>query len=137
MAKELLVVCTHNAVRSQMAEAVVNRHIPEWKASSAGTAPAGVNPLVRRVLEEQGYDVSGLRSKGLQEFAGKTFDLVVTVCDGAAESCVNFPGPHRRLHLPLQDPVAAHPDDESRVRAIEALLDWMRAELPDRLKTFP
>jgi arsenate reductase len=137
MAKELLVVCTHNAVRSQMAEAVVNRHMSEWKASSAGTAPASVNPLVLQVLEEQGYDVSGLRSKGLQEFVGKTFDLVVTVCDGAAESCVNFPGPHRRLHLPLQDPVATHPDDESRVDAIKALLDWMRAELPTLIKALP
>lgn len=137
MDKELLVVCTHNAVRSQMAESVVNRDVPGWRAYSAGTAPAGVNPLVREVLERQGYDVSGLRSKGIHDFDGKAFDLVLTVCDGAAESCVNLPGLHRRLHLPLQDPVAAHTDDASRTKAIEDLLTWMREELPSIINSVP
>ncbi|MGE4274714.1 MAG: arsenate reductase ArsC [Candidatus Methanomethylophilaceae archaeon] len=134
MVKEVLVVCTHNAVRSQMAEAVINRDVEGWSASSAGTAPVGVNPLVRRILEQEGYDVRNLRSKGIQEFQGRDFDLVLFVCGGAAEGCVNYQTSSPRLRLPLQDPVATNEGESRQAEAIRGLLAWMRSELPQQLR---
>ena len=86
--RKVLFLCTGNSCRSQMAEAIVNARLGDvWQAVSAGTAPAGyVHPLAVRALAEIGIEHTG-RSKGVDEFRDATFDLVVTVCDSAAEAC--------------------------------------------------
>ena len=88
MKRKVLFLCTGNSARSQMAEAIVNARLGDaWEAVSAGTKPAGyVHPVALRVLQETGIEHRG-RSKSADEFRLMTFDLVVTVCDSAAEEC--------------------------------------------------
>jgi len=103
--KSVLFVCTHNAVRSQMAEAILNRlYGDRYTASSAGTDPTQIDPLVIKVMKELGIDVSDYKSKGLNVFQDYHFDYVVTVCDQAKESCPYFPGGNLRIHKSFSDP---------------------------------
>ncbi len=103
--KRVLFICTHNSVRSQIAEGFLNvRFGDRYRAWSAGTEPTQVNPLAIRVMAEAGIDISGHRSKGVEEFLNQDFDYVVTVCDHANETCPFFPGGKTRLHHGFQDP---------------------------------
>jgi len=114
MKRKVLFLCTGNSCRSQMAEAIVNARLDdEWEAVSAGTEPAGyVHPLALRALAEIGIERHG-RSKHADEFRGAPFDLVVTVCDDAAENCPVWLGQGKRVHLGFPDPAkAAGTEDE-------------------------
>jgi len=114
MKRKVLFLCTGNSCRSQMAEAIVNARLDdEWEAVSAGTEPAGyVHPLALRALAEIGIEHQG-RSKHADEFRGAPFDLVVTVCDDAAENCPVWLGQGKRVHLGFPDPAkAAGTEDE-------------------------
>ena len=106
--RKVLFLCTGNSCRSQMAEAVVNARLGDaWQAVSAGTAPAGyVHPLAVRALAEIGIEHTG-RSKHVDEFRNESFDLVVTVCDSAAEECPLWLGEGRRVHRSFPDPAKA------------------------------
>ncbi len=114
----VLFLCTENACRSQMAEALANHFFGDRvRAFSAGVRPGGVHPLARKVLSELGIETSGLRSKHLNEFDGQEFDLVITLCEAAAAECPVFPGAKKRLHLPLPDPAKSNdPETFRRVR---------------------
>ena len=103
--RHVLFLCTGNSCRSQMAEAIVNARLGErWQAVSAGTRPAGfVHPKALAALEEIGIRHAG-RSKSMDEFRGQDFDLVVTVCDSAAEECPVWLGKGKRLHHSFPDP---------------------------------
>ena len=103
--KKVLFLCTGNSCRSQMAEAIVNEKLSEtWEAVSAGTKPAGyVHPKALAVLSEIGIQHEG-RSKLADEFKGVDFDLVVTVCDSAAEECPIWLGKGKRIHHSFPDP---------------------------------
>lgn len=103
--RKVLFLCTGNSCRSQMAEAIVNTRLAgEWEAVSAGTRPAGyVHPKALQVLEEIGIQHTG-RSKRVDEFQGQDFDLVVTVCDSAAEDCPLWLGKGKRVHHSFYDP---------------------------------
>ncbi len=122
MKKRVLFLCTGNSCRSQMAEAIVNaRQGERWEAASAGTKPAGaVHPKALQVLKEIGIEHVG-RSKHMDEFRGTDFDLVITVCDSAAEECPAWLGVGKRLHIGFPDPaISDEMDDFRRVRdAIE------------------
>jgi arsenate reductase len=101
-----------------MAEALVN-HLrgEQWQAVSAGTHPTGyVHPLAIEALREIGIDVSGRRSKSIDEFRGAAFDLVVTVCDSAAEECPLWLGPGRSAHIGFPDPARGTMEDFRAVR---------------------
>ncbi len=114
MTRKVLFLCTGNSCRSQMAEAIVNARLGErWEAVSAGTEPAGyVHPLALRALAEIGIEHHG-RSKHADEFRDVSFDLVVTVCDDAAENCPVWLGQGKRVHLGFRDPAkAAGTEDE-------------------------
>ena len=103
--KSVLFVCTHNAVRSQMAEAFLNKmYGNRFSAFSAGSDPIQIDPLVRMVMKEIGIDVSSYKSKGLNVFQDYHFDYVVTVCDQANESCPYFPEGNLRIHKSFPDP---------------------------------
>ncbi len=118
----VLFLCTGNAARSQMAEALL-RHLGgiAFDVHSAGTNPKGVHPLTVRVMAEAGIDVSGQTSKGIDRYASESWDYVITVCDRAAESCPVFPGDAVRLHWPIPDPAAAlGVSEEERLAAFRA-----------------
>ena len=106
MKKRILFLCTGNAARSQMAEALANAfHSEEVEAVSAGSRPAGwVHPHAIRAMAEIGVDIHDARSKGADQFINDPFDIVVTVCDSAARDCPLWPGAKRIEHWPIEDP---------------------------------
>lgn len=115
--RKVLILCTGNSARSQLAEAIINaRRGDRWQAVSAGTHPADrVHPAAVAVLAEIGISVSDARPKHINEFMGQGFDLVITVCDDAAENCPVWPGQGKRVHLGFPDPAKAQgTDDEIR-----------------------
>ena len=109
MIHRVLILCTGNCVRSQMAEGLL-RHLGgrAYEAHSAGSMPNGyVSPLAIEAMREIGLDISAHRSKSVSEFEGQRFDTVITVCDSAAEHCPVFPGAPQRIHWSIWDPGAA------------------------------
>lgn len=116
----ILFLCTHNSARSQMAEAITRQcgkgRIEAW---SAGTEPSEVNPYAIRAMEARGIDMSGQRSKHLNEFTDQTFDYVITVCDRASESCPVFPGDPERIHWSFPDPSAAQGTDAQKLKVFK------------------
>ena len=104
--QRILFLCTGNAARSQMAEALTNAfHSDEVEAVSAGSRPAGwVHPLAIRVMNDLGVDIRDATSKGTNQFVNEQFDFVVTVCDSAAQDCPIWPGAKRIEHWPIEDP---------------------------------
>jgi ArsR family transcriptional regulator, arsenate/arsenite/antimonite-responsive transcriptional repressor / arsenate reductase (thioredoxin) len=116
----VLFLCTENSARSQMAEALLrylsHGHI---EAYSAGSQPASVHPLARQVLEARGIDTEALRAKSFDEFAGQTFDSIVTVCDRVRESCPTFPGDPECMHWSLADPAKVQGSLEERLQSFE------------------
>jgi arsenate reductase len=118
----ILVVCTGNAARSQMAEAFLGR-IPGVAAASAGTHPAGVHPLTVRALNEIGIDWTAARSKSITEMVDQPWDLVLTVCDAAREACPVVPGARRTAHESFPDPAAVGGTDEERLDAFRGVRD--------------
>jgi arsenate reductase len=129
--KTILFLCTGNSCRSQMAEAIVNARYPEWKAYSAGTKPTGyVHELAIEVLDEIGISHSGV-SKHINDLPFMDFDLVVTVCDSAAEECPVWPGKAgKRLHHGFVDPAKAKGTFEERKLVFRGVLDAMLGVIP-------
>ncbi|MFN8399836.1 MAG: arsenate reductase ArsC [Anaerolineales bacterium] len=126
--KKVLFLCTGNSCRSQMAEAIVNARMGEvWQAVSAGTKPAGyVHPKALEALAEIGIQHEG-RSKLADEFKGEDFDLVVTVCDSAAEECPVWLGKGKKVHYSFPDPALT--DDLNDFRAVRDDIERVVLEL--------
>ena len=116
--KKVLILCTHNSVRSQMAEGIL-RHLggDRFEVKSAGSCPCGVNPDAIKVLSEIGIDISSQYSKDIQEFVDEEFDYVITVCDKANQTCPAFAGKYQRIHWPLEDPGNAGGSNEDILKA--------------------
>ncbi len=105
MKKRVLILCTGNSCRSQMAEGVLRHYGDDrFEVFSAGTKPSKVNETAIQVMSEIGIDISGQRSKHVSEFAGQRFDAIITVCDNAKEACPVFPGNGIKLHWSFPDP---------------------------------
>lgn len=120
----VLILCTHNSSRSQMAEGLLREIGGErFDVHSAGTEVTQVHPLAIRAMAEIGIDISSARSKHLDEFLNQQFDDVITVCDSANESCPIFPGAPRRIHWSFPDPSRAPGSDEERLHAFEDVRD--------------
>jgi len=103
--KRVLILCTGNSARSQMAEGLLRHDAgATFEVESAGTKPGTVRPEAIAVMRELGIDISGHRSKHVDEFEGQRFDYVITVCDNAKESCPVFLATTRRLHHSFDDP---------------------------------
>jgi arsenate reductase len=96
---------------------------------SAGTKPTRVRPEAVAVMREVGIDISGHRSKSVDEFAGQAFDYVITVCDNAKESCPVFPAKTRHIHWSIEDPATAQGSEEKRLAAFRRARDELRARL--------
>ena len=133
--KRVLFLCTSNSCRSQMAEAIVNARLAnEWRAFSAGPKPTGfVHPKALAALAEIGIQHQG-RSKLVDEFRGEDFDLVVTVCDSAAEECPVWIGKGKRMHYSYPDPAKAQGMDEEIMNAFRTVRDTMEKEIAALLK---
>jgi arsenate reductase len=127
--KKVLILCTGNSARSQIAEAVL-RHVSEFEVHSAGVEPAAVKPEVKVVLDEISIGSDGLRSKSVDEFAGQEFDHIITVCDGAKQNCPMFPGNAEGLHWSIADP--AEVGGDQRLEAFRRARD----ELVEKLTAF-
>ena len=128
--RTVLVLCTGNSCRSQMAEALINHDLAgRWQAESAGTRPTGtVHPLALRALAEIGIHHKG-ESKSVEVYAGKTFDAVITVCDQAAEECPVWLGPGRKTHIGFPDPALTQGSEEERMRSFRSVRDDIRRQL--------
>lgn len=130
MRQRVLILCTANSARSQMAEGLLRALATDrFTVFSAGSAPSAVNPLAVAALAERGIDISAQRSKSVAEFLGQPFDYVITVCDNAAERCPVFHGRARRIHWSLPDPAAAQGTDEERLAAFRAVRDDLEGRL--------
>ena len=131
--KKVLILCTGNSARSQMAEGLL-RHIAsdKFEVESAGTVASFVRPQAIAAMAEIGIDISGHRSKCLDEFLDTPFDYVITVCDNANESCPVFLGKAERIHWSFDDPAAATGSDEE----ILAEFQRVRNEIMVKLETF-
>ncbi|MGD1017832.1 MAG: arsenate reductase ArsC [Verrucomicrobiia bacterium] len=132
--QRVLFLCTGNSCRSHMAEGWLRKlGGDDFDVFSAGSKPAGyVHPLAIEAMREVGADISKHRSKSLDEFAGKTFDYVITVCDNARDACPAFPGAAHQLHWSFDDPAhAPGPDDEKR-----RVFRRVRDEIENRIRLF-
>ena len=134
MRKRVLILCTGNSARSQMAEGLLAHDAADrFEVESAGTKPGSVRSEAITVMKELGIDISNHRSKHVDEFQGQQFDYVLTVCDNARESCPFFPGNSKRLHRAFDDPAAVEGTEQERL----AVFRRVRNEIRDYLKTFP
>ncbi|HSL42415.1 MAG TPA: arsenate reductase ArsC [Anaerolineales bacterium] len=133
--KKVLFLCTGNSCRSQMAEAIINARLGDsWQAFSAGTRPAGfIHPGALQVLSEIGIQHRG-SSKRAEEFRDADFDLVVTVCDSAAEECPVWLGKGKRAHHSFPDPAKAEGTDEEIMNVFRAVRDEIEREMIPLLK---
>ena len=129
----VLILCTGNSARSQMAEGLLRRlGGTRFEVFSAGTKPVSVNPLAIVAMREKGIDISTQRSKSVSEFAGQEFATVITVCDDAAEECPVFPGAPWRAHWSLPDPAVVSGTREEKLGAFREVRD----ELEGRILSF-
>jgi arsenate reductase len=135
--KRVLFVCTGNRARSQMAEGLL-RHLAgdRFEVHSAGTEPKGLSPYAVEVMREAGIDISGQRSKSVDEYAGQPFDYVITVCDSARQACPAFPGGGRRLHWDIEDPAVAEERGSAEAReAFRAARDKLLRHIEEFLRS--
>lgn len=116
MAQRVLILCTGNSARSQMAEALL-RALGGFEVFSAGTAPKGLHPLAVAAMQTYHLDISQQTSKHLDQFLGQDFDFVITVCDNANDNCPVFSGKAKRLHWSFPDPAAVEGSEEVRLNA--------------------
>jgi len=137
--KRVLILCTGNSARSQMAEGLL-RELGEGKfeVESAGVAPSSVRPEAVEAMREIGIDISGPHSKSVDEFIGQQFDYIITVCDNAKENCPVFPGQAKRIHQSFEDPPPETVGDyESRLKIFRRvrgeILEWLK-EFADSLR---
>ena len=128
--KRVLVLCTGNSARSQMAEGLLRHDAGQhFDVESAGTKPGFVRPEAIAAMRELGIDISGHRSKHVNQFEGQRFNYVITVCDNAKEACPVFFGAVTRLHHSLDDPAAITGAEEERLAVYRRVRDQLRSYL--------
>ncbi len=131
--KSVLFICSHNAARSQMAEALLkNKYGDRYEVGSAGVLPGKLNPLAVKVMQEKGIDISMNKTKSVDEFIrpGTELDYVVTVCDQAAKECPFIPAVHQ-VHKPFDDPARFYGTEEERLANMRSLRDQISNWIDD------
>ena len=134
MKNSVLFLCTHNSARSQMAEALLTTlNGDKYEAYSAGIMATRINPYVVKAMAEIGIDISKNRSKSIEEFRGKNFNYVVTVCDSAKEACPFFPG-EKIVHKSFDDPAQVKGSEEEIMkqtrRVRDEIKEWLKTTFP-------
>jgi arsenate reductase len=133
MKQRVLILCTGNSARSQMAEGILrNLNGEKYDIESAGTQPSHVRPEAVAAMREIGIDISNHRSKSVDEFAGQDFDYVITVCDNANELCPVYPAGTERIHWNFSDPAAVTGSEEVRLAAFRNVRDEILERLQER-----
>lgn len=127
MKKRVLILCTHNSARSQMAEGLLRAAGGDIEVESAGTEATRVHPLAIKAMAERGIDISGHTSKTLDRFVDQPWDDVITVCDSANETCPVFPKAGRRLHWSFEDPSKATGSEDARLAVFRRIRDEIDA----------
>ncbi|MFW9830104.1 MAG: arsenate reductase ArsC, partial [Candidatus Thorarchaeota archaeon] len=132
--KKILIICTHNSARSQMAEGLINTlYNDKFEAYSAGTEVSEVRQQAVKVMKEIGIDISHHYSKHMKDFYGTKFDLAITVCDNAKKICPVFPGAKQNLHKAFPDPSAIKGTEEEKLTGFRKVRDqihqWIKEEL--------
>jgi arsenate reductase len=131
--QRVLILCTGNSARSQMAEGLLRRDAgAAFEVFSAGIEPTRVRDEAIEAMREIGIDISAQRSKSVEEFADQPFDFVITVCDNAREQCPVFSNATRRIHWSFEDPAATAGDSDARL----AVFRRVRDEIRERLREF-
>lgn len=126
----VLFLCTGNSARSQMAEAILEQlGGSRFEVESAGTEPNGINPFTLQVLREAGIDWSAATSKSVVQFADRSFDYVITVCDRARQACPVFRGADQSLHWDIPDPAEVEGPDHARAAAFRTAYGDLRARI--------
>jgi arsenate reductase len=134
--KKILVLCTGNSARSQMGEGLFRTEGGEgFEVFSAGAKPSSVRPEAIAVMKEIGIDISGHRSKAVDEFLGESFDYVVTVCDNARDNCPVFPAGAERIHWSFEDPAAVQGIEVERLAAFRRIRDKIHEQVKAFLKS--
>ena len=132
----VLILCTGNSARSQMAEGLLRQATDgRLDVFSAGTKPTTVRPEAVAVMAELGIDISKHRSKHVDEFARDRFDYVITVCDHANETCPVFPNRTERVHWSFPDPAADTGSEEQRLTAFRQVRDALQSTLGEFART--
>jgi arsenate reductase len=127
---KVLILCTGNSARSQMAEGLLRDMAGDRiEVASAGVAPTQVRPEAIEAMKEIGIDISDHRSKSIDEFTTQAFDYVITVCDNANQHCPTFPGTSRRIHWSIEDPAAVEGDGKTKLEAFRGARDELRERL--------
>ncbi|HVM70849.1 MAG TPA: arsenate reductase ArsC [Anaerolineales bacterium] len=138
--QRVLFLCTGNSARSQMAEAFLRKYAGDrFEVHSAGLEPKAINPLTVKVMEEAGFDMSGHRSKGIENYLGKVlFQYLITVCDDAEKNCPTvWPGVSTRLHWSFEDPAKFEGSDEQKLAKFRQVRDLIDARVKAWLDTLP
>ena len=129
--KRVLILCTGNSCRSQMAEGWIEKQLGEtWEARSAGTNPTGeVHPLAVTVMAEVGIDISNGTPEHVDTYLNQEWDLVITVCDSAHENCPVFPNPVETLHISYPDPADAEGSQAEKIEVFRTVRNQLRQQL--------
>ena len=137
MTQRVLILCTGNSCRSQMAEALwESLGQGEWQSESAGSKTSGyVHPLAIKAMQELDIDINANTSKSLDQFRDEDFDLIVTVCDNAKESCPVFPGAKQTLHWPFDDPADATGTEEEQMVFFRRVRDEIKHRIESYLES--
>ncbi|MDZ4686589.1 MAG: arsenate reductase ArsC [Planctomycetaceae bacterium] len=137
MTKRVLILCTGNSCRSQMAEALwQSLGAGAWQAHSAGSKPTGkVHPLAVRVMKEIGIDIANFRSKSVAEFGAQPFDVAITVCDNAREACPIYPTAKSYLHWPFDDPADAAGTETEQLMVFRRVRDEIGTKIRNWLQS--
>ena len=133
--KRVLVLCTGNSARSQMGEGLFRAEGGDaFEVFSAGTKPSSVRPEAIAVMKEIGIDISGQRSKSVDEFVRQPFDVVLTVCDNARESCPVFPARTQTIHWSFEDPAAVQGSEIERLAAFRRIRDQIHKRIREFMR---
>jgi arsenate reductase len=128
--RKVMVLCSGNSARSQMAEGWLRRLAGDrFDVVSAGTEPRSVHPLAVAVMREREVDISGQTSKPVGRFLGENFAYLITVCDNAREKCPIFPGAVKRIHWPLDDPAAVVGSEVQRTAVFRRVRDEIEVRI--------
>lgn len=129
--KRVLILCTANSARSQMAEAILHSLAGDrYDVFSAGSRATSVNPFAIRAMDEIGVDIRGQHSKTFHQYLGQPFDAVITVCDNAAETCPFLPGQYHRIHWSFPDPASVE-GDVAKAQAFRNVRDGLMDKFRD------
>jgi arsenate reductase len=135
MKKQVLILCTGNSARSQMGEGILRHEGGEsYDVFSAGVKPTHVRAEAIAAMQEVGIDISGHRSKSVDDLAGQSFDYVITVCDNARDNCPVFPAKATQIHWSLEDPAAVEGTAEQRLAAFRRIRDELRGHVTTFLR---